>query len=136
MINDQIPNLGDPYKLRLELDVEAKLNAVLALTGEKKPDALRRLLRDAVERELADNALGYVLPQIRRAVSEAIRPTEDRVAKISSKAAIAAGTAMYTNLELLGQMGKKDIRDIHKNARVKAVAFLRSKEVEATDTEN
>ncbi|MEN1990228.1 hypothetical protein [Paenibacillus hubeiensis] len=135
MINESIPNLGEPYKLRMELDVEAKLNAVMALTGEKKPDALRRLLRDAVERELAEQTLGYVLPQIRRAVSESIRPTEDRMAKIASKAAIASGTAMYTNLELLGQMGKKDIREIHKTARVKAVSFLRNKE-DAVDTEN
>ncbi|MNW69438.1 hypothetical protein D3C74_484420 [compost metagenome] len=57
--------------------------------------------------------------------------------KIASKASIAAGTAMYTNLEVLGQLGRKDIRIVHKNARLKAVSFLRNKNIfdDEEDTE-
>lgn len=129
MTNDSIPKLSEPYKLRMETDVEAKLHAIMALTSESKPDALRRLLRNAVENELAEQSLGHMLPMIRRAVHESIRPTEERVAAISAKGAITSGTAMYMLLEVLGQLGRKDVRDLYQEARKKAIGQLRSKEL-------
>lgn len=128
-------DLGEPYKLRLEAEQEAKIEAIMAMTGETKPNVIRRLLRVGIELELTEQALGYVLPQIRRAVSEAMRPAEDRIATISAKAAVAAGTSMYTNLEVLGQLGRKDVRTIHTEARKKAVANLRSKEDKLSDAD-
>ena len=44
----------------------------------------------------------------------------------NAKAAIAAATAMYTNIEVVGQFGKVDVRTLHEAARKKAVAFVKT----------
>ena len=98
----------------------------MELTGESKPDTIRRLLRIAIELELADHSLGFVSPQIRRAVSESLKPFENRIVALTAKATIASATSMYTNLEYLGQSGKRDIKAVHEEARKRAVSYTRT----------
>jgi len=119
--------LGNPIPLRLDPETEVMIEALSKKRGESNQEVMRRLLHRAAKEELlgeftADTVLEYV----RRAVQEASKPFEERMAKLSAKASIAAATTMYTNLEVLGQLGRHDIREIHQQARKKAVAFVRS----------
>ncbi|EJW13856.1 hypothetical protein M5X00_13485 [Paenibacillus alvei] len=127
MAKESINTLGHPKRLRLEDDLERMIAAIAIMNNESQTDTMRRMLREQAERELAEQAIGYVLPQIRRAVAESIKPTEERMAKLAVKGTIASATTMYTNLEVLGRMGQRDVRDIYDIARKKAVAFTRSK---------
>ncbi|PAD71355.1 hypothetical protein [Paenibacillus campinasensis] len=118
--------LGESYKIRFEKDQEAQIHSIMALTGEAKADVVRRLLSKGIEMEMTENALGYVLPQVRRAVSESLKPFENRAAALMAKSTISSATTMYTLLEYLGQTGKVEVKDVHKQARKKAVAYTRT----------
>ncbi|MGG3471576.1 hypothetical protein ABES02_29430 [Neobacillus pocheonensis] len=124
MTMDDDKKLGEPYKLRFEKDLEAMIDAISVRRGENKSDVCRRLLRTAAKLELGLDAMDPILSAIRKAVAEVNEPTVKRLAAINAKTAIAAATAMYTNVEVLGQLGR-DVRTIHEQARVKAVAFVR-----------
>lgn len=119
--------LGNPIPLRLDTETEIMIEALSKKRGESNQEVMRRLLYRAAKEELLEEfAADTVLEYIRRAVQETNKPFEERMAKLSAKASIAAATTMYTNLEVLGQLGIRDVREIHQLARKKAVAFVRS----------
>jgi len=128
--------LGNPIPLRLDPETEVMIEALSRKRGESNQEVMRRLLQRAAKEELlGEFAADTVLEYIRRAVQEVSKPFEERMAKLSAKASIAAATTMYTNLEVLGRMGRHDIREIHQEARKKAVAFVRSS-ADISDREN
>lgn len=121
---DKVGGLTNPERIRVDKDVEEYVSSEAARRKESKAEVYRRLLRQAVEREKAENALDPVLTAVRQAMKDVIKPVEERLAKINAKTAVASATAMYTNIEVLGQMGK-DVRGINETARKKAVAFVK-----------
>jgi len=119
--------LSDPIPIRLDPDTEILLNAICEKRGEKKAEVIRRYVKEAAEAEMALTfSADRLLTLVRRAVAETSKPFEERMAKLSAKSSIASATTMYTNLEVLGQLGKRDVREIHAEARAKAVSFVRS----------
>lgn len=118
--------LMKPLRIRLDANLEGQLKALAERRGENISDCARRLLRQAIDQESANAALDPVLAAVRQAMRDVLKPTEDRLAKINAKTAIAAATAMYTNIEVVGQFGKVDVRTLHEAARKKAVAFVKT----------
>ena len=118
--------LSNPIQLRLDAKLEEQIRALAKRRGETVTGCIRRLLREAIDQESANEALDPVLAAVRQAMRDVLKPVEDRLAKINAKAAIAAATAMYTNIEVVGQFGKVDVRTLHEAARKKAVAFVKT----------
>lgn len=119
--------LGSPIHLRLDSETEALVEAVAKIRNEKKAEVMRRYIREGAKSEIVteSGAVDNLLLMIRKALAETNKPFEDRLAKITAKNAIASAAAMYTNIEVLGQLGQRNISDIHIESRKKAVAFVR-----------
>lgn len=122
--------LGNPIPLRLDPETEALVDALVSIRGDSKAEVMRSLIREGARSALMNEsgATDQLLHMVRKAVSETNKPFEDRVAKLMAKASITSGTAMYTTIEALGQLGVRDIKDIYIGARKKAVAFLKVQE--------
>lgn len=122
--------LGGPIPLRLEKTTEILVDAVAAQTGEKKAAIMRRYIDAGVKAELLLDfgIMDEVLSILRKAISETNKPYEERMAKIRAKDAIASLTALFLTQEVIGQLGKKDVRILSEEARKRAIAALRAKE--------
>lgn len=110
-------------RIRLDVELEKQITALAERRGESKAELCRKLLRKAVQQELANEGIDEIYMAVRQAMQDVLKPVEERLAKINAKTAIAAATSMYTNAEVLGNMGK-DVRAIHERSRKKAVAFV------------
>lgn len=123
-MSNSTPRLGNPYPLKMERDVETKIHMLMEKQGETKAEIMRRCLRRGVELEMLEDNIDPLVSLVRKALFDVQKPMEERLAKITAKASIAAATSMYSNLEVLGHLGK-DIRAIHELSRKKAVAFVK-----------
>src|SRR5690606_36567273 len=84
----------------------------------------RRLLRQAVAQEAAQDAIDPVLYAVRQAVADVIKPVEERLAAINAKTAIASSTSMFMNVQVYKEFGK-DARPLYEAARKQAVAYVK-----------
>lgn len=117
-------------------DLYKKIEACKTLANEQSnAETCRRLLLDATERQLIAAAKDTVTVTIRRVIKEEIKVTENRLAKIVGKTAIAASTAMYMCYQVLASLGIKDMSDIYQVARKKAVGFVKTPLDEITSVE-
>lgn len=116
--------LLNPMRIRLDKDLDNQLNALAIRRGESKAELCRRLLRKAVAQEIAQDSIDPVTIAVRQAMADVLKPVEERLAKINAKTAIAAATAMYTNMQVYSAMGK-DARALHEAARKQAVVFVK-----------
>lgn len=116
--------LTHAIRLRLDQELDKDLAALALRRGEAKSELCRRLLRQALDQENANDSVDALLKTVRKSMQDVLKPLEERLAKINAKTAVAAATAMYTNAEVLGQMGK-DIKTLHEISRKKAVAFVK-----------
>lgn len=122
--------MNDPISLRLDDEIEVMVEAIAKLQNEAKADVMRRLIREGARAELANQvgAVDQMLKLIRTAIRETNKPFEERVAKLMAKSSIASATSMYTTMEVLGQLGRQDVAVLYKEARKKAVAYVRTPE--------
>jgi len=88
----------------------------------------RKMLIESITNEAANDGIDKVTEAVRKAMRDVLRPTEDRLAKLMAKAAVAAATAMYMNVQTIADLGKHNAVEIYNEARVKAVAYLKERD--------
>jgi len=86
---------------------------------------VRKILEKGLTQEAAESGIDAVTEAVRKAMRDVLRPTEDRLAKLMAKAAVAAATAMYMNVQTIADLGKHNAVEIYNEARVKAAAYLK-----------
>lgn len=98
-------------------------NKIKALADENEKtsmaDIARRILNENLSVEYASKGIDAITQTIRRVIRDEIRPVENRMAKLSAKAAAASATSMYLNVETIADMGKNDAVEIYDKARKK-----------------
>jgi len=125
--NEPKKTLGNPIPLRLDKSTENMIEAIAKQRGESNQEVMRRILaKGAADELLLTFGADRLLELVRNAVHDELKPAEERMAKLSAKSAIAAATAMYTNIEVLGQLGRSDIRTVYEKARSKAVSYVKT----------
>lgn len=115
--------------MRFEVDEELfnTINAICTLKDEKSlADTCRRILKEAVGKELLESGIDSLTPILRRVIKEEFKLSENRLAKINAKAAIGSATAMYMTYQALRDLGTKDMPAIYEAARTKAVNFVKT----------
>lgn len=101
--------------------------------GDNFSQACRYLLNKALAIEAAGDSIDEISVLISKAVRRELKPTEDRLAKLTAKAAIAAGTSMFLNYFVIREAPiglDRSTKEIYEEARKKAVAMLREKDIE------
>jgi len=86
------------------------------------------MLTESITTEAANDGIDKVTEAVRKAMRDVLRPTEDRLAKLMAKAAVAAATAMYMNVQTIADLGKHNAVEIYNEARVKAAAYLKERD--------
>lgn len=106
------------------------LNNLSSKRKESMSLIARKILEKGLTEEAAKDGIDAVTDAVRRAMRDILKPTEDRLAKLASKAAVAAATAMYLNTQCIADLGKNNALELYQIARTKAVAYLREKDEE------
>ena len=88
----------------------------------------RKILEKRLKEESAQDGIDAVTEAVRKAMRDVLKPTEDRLAKLSAKTAVTAATAMYLNVQTIADMGKNDVVELYQEARKKAVAYLKERD--------
>ncbi|MCG0278982.1 MAG: hypothetical protein L5656_10755 [Thermanaeromonas sp.] len=114
--------------LRMDEDLLNALKALAARRKEPMAVVVRNLLSRALAEENAVEGKDVITDAVRRAMRDVLKPVEERMAKLASKAARAAATSMYLNTEVIGELGKHNVLQIYEMARKKAVAYLREQD--------
>lgn len=114
--------------VRLPEDTYDALLALASRRQEAISAVARRLLIDSIASEAAADGKDVITDAVRRSMRDVLRPFEDRLAKLSAKAAVAAATAMFLNTQCIADLGKNNAVELYQTARKKAVAYLREKD--------
>lgn len=114
---------------RISASLKSDIEASSAKNNETLTETFNRLLSKAIQYEKAGSSMDDILPLIRQAVKDSIKPSVERLAKINAKTNIQAGIALHLMMEAL-EKSNKDITHSYEVARKKAVAELRVKNVD------
>lgn len=111
--------------IRFKKDTYNTLQILSQQRGEPIAVVIRKMIEEAVSNEAAAVAIDVVTAALRKTLRNELKPVEDRLAKLTAKAATAAATSMYLNTQALKDLGKHDALELYQAARKKAVAYLR-----------
>jgi hypothetical protein len=111
-------------RFRVYDDLYNAVKGIAAQKGVTMADVCRELLEEAIGRQQGEQSQDYLLALVKRAVREEIKPTEERLAKISAKNAITSGTSMCMSMQVLEETGY-NTQEVYTKARKKAVALLK-----------
>jgi len=114
--------------VQLPEDVYQALVNLASRRDESISAVARRMLTESITTEAANDGIDKVTEAVRKAMRDVLRPTEDRLAKLMAKAAVAAATAMYMNVQTIADLGKHNAVEIYNEARVKAAAYLKERD--------
>jgi len=114
--------------VQLPEDVYQALVNLASRRDESISAVARKMLTESITTEAANDGIDKVTEAVRKAMRDVLRPTEDRLAKLMAKAAVAAATAMYMNVQTIADLGKHNAVEIYNEARVKAVAYLKERD--------
>jgi len=114
--------------VQLPEDVYQALVNLASRRDESISSVARKMLSEAVLIEAANDGIDKVTEAVRKAMRDVLRPTEDRLAKLMAKSAVAAATAMYMNVQTIADLGKHNAVELYNEARVKAVAYLKERD--------
>lgn len=122
-------------RIAVDEDLHMKLLALAKRRGETMSDIVRPILEKLVDEKAAQDGIDVVGDAVRKAVTSALKPIENRLAAMTAKATIASATTMYTNHRLMESNGKdpQQIRAIHEESRKKAVSYLKVDMNQLTD---
>ncbi|MCX7884570.1 MAG: ribbon-helix-helix protein, CopG family [Caloramator sp.] len=109
----------------LDEEIYNKLKALACENETSIAEIARRILSEGLSIEHANKGVDALTQTIRRVIRDELKPVENRMAKLSAKAAVASASSMYLNVQAIADMGKNDAVEIYDKARKKAVAYVR-----------
>lgn len=124
-----MPKMGT-FTRRIQFSATDNLYRALKAEAARQGLSIAQLARLLLESSLAAQAAAAGQDAVTRALRQAIKPTEDRLAALVAKAAHAAATAMYLNVQALAAVGVDNAVELYYEARKKAAAYMRQKDAE------
>lgn len=126
-------NKNNSIHVMLDDELHRELQAQAKKTGKPMSEIAREYIRRGLSNQAANDSLDVVEETIRRTLRQVLKPSVERLASISSKGAIGANQAAYMLLQVIGDMGKTDPKEIWDSARKKAINQLKQHEVFETN---
>ncbi|WP_422445371.1 hypothetical protein [Thermoanaerobacterium sp. DL9XJH110] len=115
------------FSMWLDDNLYNSLSTIAAQRKEKMAVVIRRILTQYVAEENAANGRDVICSAVRSSMRDVLKPVEDRLAKLATKATIAAATSMFLNVQCIADLGKNNAVELYNDARSKAVAYIRGK---------
>lgn len=116
------------FHIFLDDDLDEALKGLAKIRGVNQSEVMRQILREYVSTNSANKSLDVITSVLRSVVRSELKSTENRMAALSAKAAIAGATSMYLNTQAIADMGKNDSIEMYQKARKKAVAYIKEKQ--------
>ncbi|MCH4200159.1 MAG: ribbon-helix-helix protein, CopG family [Clostridium tyrobutyricum] len=113
--------------LRVDNDIDDKIKDLSKRRGVSQAEVMRQIFREYFSTNAANDSLEIITSILRGVVRSELKPTENRMAKLSAKSAIAGATSMFLCTQTIADLGKHDSVEIYQKARKKAVAYLKEK---------
>lgn len=126
---------------RTSLSIDKKTYEELNRIADSRNESLANILRETIKKGLAtewvDENTDLIAQIVRQQTDIAMKTHVERLASLSSKTGHMAATAAFLNvqalLDLVPKEKRKDVYEMYKSARKKAVEYMRTK---TTDWEN
>jgi len=116
---------------RVNNNVYDKVKKIADKKGESTSEILRQLVEDGLTLEVGNENKNILSAIVREELQRVLKPSVERLAKITSKAGHMSATATFLNVQALMDLAptekKKDVREMYENARKKAVTYMRVK---------
>lgn len=94
-------------------------------------DVIREYTRKSLNGDLTKDNIDYVAGIIREQLNIILRPSVERLAALSAKTCIQAGTSAYLNAEALARLVpaelQMDLEEAYEAAKIKAVRYIKQK---------
>lgn len=99
--------------------------------GESISETIRKLLRRGLSIEYVNDSKDLIAEIVREQMEIVVKPHVERLASLSAKTGIASATSMFLNaqafMDLVPVEKKKDARTMFEKARIKGVAYMRTR---------
>lgn len=104
-------------------------------TAKNRDESLAFIIREYVSKGMAkdyvEDSRSIIASVVKEQLRAELKPSVERLAKISSKAGHMAATATFLNvqalMDLVPKENRKDVRDMYDKARMKAVTYMKQK---------
>ncbi|CFX16476.1 Uncharacterized [Syntrophomonas zehnderi OL-4] len=116
-----------PRELRVKLDdaTYLSLRTLADKRGESMAIVTRRILSQSLQTNSALDASDILLSTVRKAVAQELRQTENRLANICAKSAIASASTENLVTYILKNKNEPNLKMIRDAARKRGVAYIR-----------
>jgi predicted DNA-binding ribbon-helix-helix protein len=135
---DKSSNMVGVY-VRLKKETQDKINIIAHTRGDTAAEVIRRILDTGLNVEIAEHSSDTLTAAVRKAIRSELKATENRLAKLSAKAGIAAASAMYLADEIYIAAGSDPQADRANsperltNIRTRAARYLKEPEGDGTN---
>jgi len=117
--------------LRINDTVFDSVKNIADKKGESVSEILRQLISDGLTLEIGNQNKDMLALIVREELKAVLKPSVERLAKISAKSGNMAATAAFLNVQALMDLVPKErqrnVREMYESARKKAVAYMRTK---------
>ncbi len=113
------------FTVRLDDQTYQQLKVHAVNRGESMAEIARRLLTESLQTDNAVTSQNVLLSLVRAAVGKELRRTENRLANLSSKAAISAAAAENLLVYMLRIMNEPNFVAVRGECRKRGVAYVR-----------
>lgn len=116
--------------LRVSEDVYETVKNIAGKKGESISEIVRQLIDDGLSLEIGNENKDIIASIVREELQAALKPSVERLAKISSKAGHMSATAAFLNVQALMDLVPKekvrDVRTMYEKARKMSVGYMKS----------
>lgn len=127
MHEEKDEKLDDWIKFRVSKRTKVLFQNLAKSRGETEAELARRIITKAATQGALQDGLDELILVVRQSMKDVLKPTEDRLAAINAKTAIAAATSMYMNTQVIANAGQ-DAKGIYEESRKKGVRFVQEKQ--------
>jgi predicted DNA-binding protein len=121
-------NKSNSIHVMLDGELHKELQAQSKKTGKPMSELAREFIHRGLSNQAANDSLDIVDETIRRTLKQVFKPNIERLAALSSKAAISSGQSAYLLAQVIGDMGKSDVKEVWESSRKKAINQIKRHE--------
>lgn len=118
----------------LELEQFEQLEKLAAKRGITVPDLVREFIEQGLTNNYCVENIDLITNILRTQLNDILKPAVDRMAALSSKAAVQSATAAYLTAETIAKFVpdelQEDYLEVYEAARKKGVAYVKGKTLE------
>lgn len=124
-------NKNHHFSVTFDDELYKQVKLLADKNGMSISEAVRTLVSQSLDGELNRSNLDYISKIIRTQLRDVMQPSIERLAALSAKTCVQAGTAAYLSAEAIAKFVpdtlQEDILDTYERSRKKAVAYTQQK---------